>query len=296
MTPTWAKRFTYQVIAFLVSVSMLIVVVSYAFNKTFDEHDLKFVDGFTITAHTGAYNTPDNSMESLEKAIEHGDASFEIDVRQRPNGTIVMSNEIINTNSDGTEITAAFQRVKETDMHLNLDIRETRVLKNLHDLIVDYSLTDRVTLTGIEVFQANKVKENCPGVEYYVNYMPSRINIFTEDYQQKIIDMLEKTGAIGINCNYKYASRTLSNLLHKNGYKLSIWTVDRKYQIKRALVNTADNITLILLGIYPAKSSAHHQQMGKIKSKTPLGRTHSFPQEIIPFSYKLFSYRTFYMF
>lgn len=243
MTPTWAKRFTYQVIAFLVSVSMLIVVVSYAFNKTFDEHDLKFVDGFTITAHTGAYNTPDNSMESLEKAIEHGDASFEIDVRQRPNGTIVMSNDIINTNSDGTEITAAFQRVKETDMHLNLDIRETRVLKNLHDLIVDYSLTDRVTLTGIEVFQANKVKENCPGVEYYVNYMPSRINIFTEDYQQKIIDMLEKTGAIGINCNYKYASRTLSSLLHKNGYKLSIWTVDRKYQIKRALVNTADNIT-----------------------------------------------------
>ena len=243
MTPTWAKRFTYQVVAFLVSVSMLVMVVSYAFNKTFDEHDLKFVDGFTITAHTGAYNTPDNSMESLEKAIEHGDASFEIEVRQRPNGTIVMSNDIINTNSDGTEITTAFQRVKKTDMHLNLDIRETRVLKNLHDLIVDYSLTDRVTLTGIEVFQANKVKENCPGVEYYVNYMPSRINIFTEDYQQKIIDMLEKTGAIGINCNYKYASRTLSNLLHKNGYKLSIWTVDRKYQIKRALVNTADNIT-----------------------------------------------------
>lgn len=243
MTPTWAKRFAYQVVAFLVSVSMLVMVVSYAFNKTFDEHDLKFVDGFTITAHTGAYNTPDNSMESLEKAIEHGEASFEIEVRQRPNGTIVMSNDIINTNSDGTEITAAFQRVKKTDMHLNLDIRETRVLKNLHDLIVDYSLTDRVTLTGIEVFQANKVKENCPGVEYYVNYMPSRINIFTEDYQQKIIDMLEKTGAIGINCNYKYASRTLSNLLHKNGYKLSIWTVDGKYQIKRALVNTADNIT-----------------------------------------------------
>ncbi len=243
MTPTWAKRFAYQVVAFLVSVSMLVMVVSYAFNKTFDEHDLKFVDGFTITAHTGAYNTPDNSMESLEKAIEHGDASFEIEVRQRPNGTIVMSNDIINTNSDGTEITAAFQRVKKTDMHLNLDIRETRVLKNLHDLIVDYSLTDRVTLTGIEVFQTNKVKENCPGVEYYVNYMPSRINIFTEDYQQKIIDMLEKTGAIGINCNYKYASRTLSNLLHKNGYKLSIWSVDGKYQIKRALVNTADNIT-----------------------------------------------------
>lgn len=243
MTPAWAKRFSYQVVAFLVSVAMLVGVVSYAFNKTFDERKLVFVDGFTITAHTGAYNTPDNSMESLQTAIKNNAEVFEIDVRQRPDGTVVMSHDIINTNSDGIEITAAFKEIKKTDVSLNLDIKETRVLKTLHDLIVDYGLTDRVVLTGIETFQVNKVKENCPGIRYYINYMPSRINIFTEDYQQKLLDLLEETGAIGINCNYKYASRTLSNLLHKNGYKLSIWTVDRKYQIKRALVNTADNIT-----------------------------------------------------
>ncbi len=243
MTPQWAKRFSYQVVAFIVSVSMVVGVVAYAFNKTYDERKLTFVEGFTITAHTGAYNTPDNSIESLEAAIEHGDECFEIEVRQRPNGIVVMSNDIINTNSDGTELSVAFKRVKQTNMRLNLDIRETRVLKTLHDLIVDYGLTDRVVLTGIETFQVNKVKQNCPGVEYYINYMPSRINIFTDDYQKKIIETLEKTGAIGINCNYRYASRTLSKLLHKNGYKLSIWTVDRKYQIKRALVNNADNLT-----------------------------------------------------
>lgn len=77
MTPTWAKRFSYQVVAFIISVSMVVGVVVYAFNKTYDERKLSFVDGFTITAHTGAYDTPDNSMESLEAAIKHGDESFE---------------------------------------------------------------------------------------------------------------------------------------------------------------------------------------------------------------------------
>ena len=243
MPPTWAKRFSYQVVAFLISVSMVVGVVAYAFNKTYDERELKFVHGFTITAHTGAYDTPDNTMESLETAIANNADVFEIDIRQRPNGTIVMSHDIINTNNDGVEIEKVFERVKQTDMRLNLDIKETRVLKSLHELIIKYSLADRVELTGIEVFQADKVKENCPGVVYYINYMPSRINIFTEEYQKKLIEMLEKTGAVGINCNYKYASRTLSALLHNNGYKLSIWTVDKKYQIKRALINSPDNIT-----------------------------------------------------
>lgn len=127
-------------------------------------------------------------------------------------------------------------------MHLNLDIRETRVLKNLHDLIVDYSLTDRVTLTGIEVFQANKVKENCPGVEYYVNYMPSRINIFTEDYQQKSL-ICWKNRSYRHKLQLQIRITNLVEFVAQNGYKLSIWTVDGKYQIKRALVNTADNIT-----------------------------------------------------
>jgi glycerophosphoryl diester phosphodiesterase len=147
------------------------------------------------------------------------------------------------TNNDGVELSSAFEIVRDTKLILNLDIKEVRVLSSLHDLIVDYGLIDRVYLTGIEVNQVKAVQENCPEVSYYVNYIPSRIKIFSEDYQQKIIDMLDETGAMGINCNHAYASRTLSDLLHNNGYKLSVWTVDKKRNMKRALVNKPDNIT-----------------------------------------------------
>lgn len=243
VTPTWAKRFSYQVFAFITSVAMIFGVVNYAFNKTYDERNLRFVDGFTITAHTGAYDTPDNTMEAFQVALEHKAEIIEIDIRQRPNGTIVMAHDIINTNNDGVAVAEVFKILQNEDVKLNLDIKETRVLKNLYDLIMEYQVADKVFFTGIEAFETDKVKENCPGIEYYLNCKPSRFSIFTESYQKKILDLMEKTGAVGINCKHIYASRTLSNLLHKNGYKLSIWTVDRKSHLKRALINTPDNIT-----------------------------------------------------
>ena len=243
MTPLWAKRFTYQVLSFIVAVAMVAGVAMYAFYKTYDERTLNFVDGFTITAHSGAYDMPDNTLEGVQAAIDHGAKSVEIDVRQRLDGTVVMGHDIITTNTDGVVLSEVFALAQKNDLILNLDIKDTRTLPALHGLIQQYGLFDRVYLTGIETYQAKSVVEECPGVDFYINYKPSRISIFSEDYQEKILTLLEETGAIGINCNHVYASRTLSNLLHEHGYKLSEWTVDRTYEMKRALVNSPDNIT-----------------------------------------------------
>ena len=243
MTKTWAKRVSYQIIAFLTSIAMIAGVAIYSFNKTYDERTLTFVDGFTITAHAGAYNTEPNTIDALKVALENNDDIIEVDVRQRPDGTVVISHDIVATNSLGVNLEEIFELIKNDDVKINLDIKETKTLKELYKLIVKYELQDRAFLTGIESADVDKVKENCPGISYYLNYSPSRIKIFSEDYQNKIIDLLEETGAVGINCNYVFASRTLSTLLHDNGYKLSEWTVDKSYQMKRALINNPDNIT-----------------------------------------------------
>ena len=243
MTPTWAMHFSYQVFAFVVAVAMIMGVATYAFTKSYDEIKLTFVDGFTITAHSGAYDTQANSMEFVKKAIEEGVDAIELDIRQRPNGTVVMGHDIIPSNTNGTELKSVFEVVRDSKIMINLDIKEIRLLPALHDLIVEYSMIDLVFLTGIEEWNAKDVVEKCPNVEFYINYIPSRIKIFSADYQQKLIDMLVKTGACGINCNHANASRTLSEVLHDNGYKLSVWTVDKDYHMKRALVNRPDNIT-----------------------------------------------------
>lgn len=244
MTPTWAKHFGYQVFAFLVSVAMIIGVADYAVTKSYDERELSFMEGFTITAHTGAYDTTMNSIEFVEMAIKNGASLVELDIRRRLDDTVVMSHDLIVTNNDGTPLEEALRLLKDTDIVINLDIKDTKVLNPMYELLVKYDMVNRCFLTGIELINVNAVKESdCADMDYYLNYMPSRTKVFFDEYRTKLIDLLDETGAIGINCNYKYASSQLSALLHKKGYKLSVWTVDTKRHAKKALVCKPDNIT-----------------------------------------------------
>ncbi len=244
MTPTWAKHFGYQVFAFIVSVAMVVGVADYAVTKTYDEMELTFVDDFTITAHTGAYDTPMNSLESIQAALDNNADVLEFDVRQRPDGTVIMHHDIVVTNGEGVPLTEAFALLKGSDIRINLDIKDTKALDDLYKLLMQYELVDNSFLTGIEILDVKAVKESaCADMPYYLNYIPSRARVFFDEYRQKLINLLEETGAIGINCNYKYASSQLSSLLHKKGYKLSVWTVDTQRKAKKMLAIEPDNIT-----------------------------------------------------
>lgn len=244
MTPTWAKHISYQIFAVIVSVVMIIGVTDYAVTKTYDGMELTFVENFTITAHTGAYNTEMNSVEFVQTAIDNNAQIVEFDIRQRPDHTVVMSHDLVVTNNDGVPIEEALVLLQGTDIKINLDIKETRALNNLHKLLVEYNLVEQSFLTGIETLNVKAVKESdCADMDYYLNYAPSRSKVFFDEYRTKLIDLLEETGAVGINCNYKFANSQLSTLLHKKGYKLSVWTIDKERAAKKMLVIKPDNIT-----------------------------------------------------
>ena len=244
MTPTWASHFGYQCFALIVSVLMVVGVADYAVTKTYDQLELTFMDDFTITVHTGAYNTQMNSIDSVKVAIDNNAKVIEVDIRQRPDGTVVMAHDLVVTNNDGVPFEEIVPLLKGTDVRINLDIKETRVLNNLHKILVENELLEQSFLTGIEIINVKAVKESdCADMEYYLNYMPSRSRVFFDEYRTKLIDLLNETGAVGINCNYKYANSQLSGLLHKNGYKLSVWTVNTERRAKKMLAIKPDNIT-----------------------------------------------------
>ena len=244
MTPTWASHFGYQCFALIVSVLMVVGVADYAVTKTYDQLELTFMDDFTITVHTGAYNTQMNSIDSVKVAIDNNAKVIEVDIRQRPDGTVVMAHDLVVTNNDGVPFEEIVPLLKGTDVRINLDIKETRALNNLHKILVENELLEQSILTGIETINVKSVKESdCADMEYYLNYMPSRSRVFFDEYRTKLIDLLNETGAVGINCNYKYANSQLSSLLHKNGYKLSVWTVNTERRAKKMLAIKPDNIT-----------------------------------------------------
>ena len=47
-----------------------------------------------ITAHSGCEGTPDNSREHILAAIASGAEMIEVDVRQAPDGTLILSHDV----------------------------------------------------------------------------------------------------------------------------------------------------------------------------------------------------------
>ena len=68
----------------------------------------------------------------MQAAIDHQVEVMEIDVRQRPNGILVMAHDLVVKNSDGVPLADAFALLEPTAIRLNLDIKETKVLGALH--------------------------------------------------------------------------------------------------------------------------------------------------------------------
>lgn len=238
------KRILCVVLALLIVAALALGVTHFAVTQSYESKELCLADGFTITAHSGAYDTPENSLEYIQTAIAHHAQIVEFDIRQRPDGTLIMAHDAAQTNEDGTPIAEAFALLKDTDIQINLDVKETATLDALYALLAEYDLTEQGFLTGIGTAEVDAVKASkCAVLDYYLNYKPSKARILSNSYRQELLDLLKETGAVGVNCEHKYATARLSDLLHENEYKLSVWTVDDEKDAKRALVFAPDNIT-----------------------------------------------------
>lgn len=232
-------------IAIAAAILLACVAVHFAVLKSYRNQDLHLSANFTVTAHTGGMGTADNSIESIEKAIAVRADVVEFDVRFRPNGTPVMAHDAVTSDGEGVPIAGALKVLSKDGVaiRVNLDIKETTNLSALQALVKQYGLLDRVFCTGVTEEFLPEVQKQCPEIPYYLNYAPDKNKLKDEKYQEELLQLLEKTGALGINCHYKNADKYLADALHAQGYLLSVWTVDKENEMVRSLVSGADNIT-----------------------------------------------------
>ncbi len=210
------------------------------FNKKSD-----LSNSFTVTAHTGSMNTEDNSIESIQKAIATGADVVEFDVRFRPDGTPVMAHDFVASDLAGVPIQDALKLLSQDSVNIkvNLDVKETNNLALLQDMVKQYHLLNRSFFTGVTEEFVPDVRGQCPEIPYYLNYFPDKNMLNRTDYQQELLGLLKNTGAIGLNCHYNHSNKHLAELLHQNGYLLSVWTVDDENEMACQLMNGVDNIT-----------------------------------------------------
>lgn len=201
-----------------------------------------FTGYFTITAHTGCEKTPQNSLESVDKALKSGAEIFEVDVRFDKNGTPVICHDAPKGGEPLLE--DVFKKIKENENILcNLDLKVTDNLKEIVVLAKKYDILDRIFYTGVFEKFVESVKNDTPEIPYYLNLSVLPRRKHTEEYLNSLVDKVKASGAIGINCNYRNVTPELFRLFRENGLLISVWTVDRKSKMAKFSMMKPDNIT-----------------------------------------------------
>ncbi len=200
-------------------------------------------DGFTVTYHAGAMHTAPNSVSSVKAAIEDDAQIVEFDVSFRPDGTPVIIHNSQPNASQGVFLENALEVVAEhPTCRINLDIKSTKNLGAVDELVKLYGLSERVFYTGVFEDWVETVRNNS-SITYYLNYNVSAEEVNNEALLQAIADKVKKCGAIGINSNFRNATKAFVDFMHKNGLLVSLWTVNKLEDMSEVIAFCPDNIT-----------------------------------------------------
>ena len=199
----------------------------------------------TITAHAGAYETQDNTLESIRTILSHKDEIdvIEVDVTFRDDGTPVIIHAG-NAGVDGGEsLDEALGLIaKESDLMVNLDLKNFNpdFIPSVVELVNRHGLQKRAFWTGIDAEFMDVVTKCSPTIPRYLN---CKLILRHQKDIEAIAAIIEKYDCEGANMHFASTSHRLAELLHDRGRKLSLWTCNNEAEVKIAMSYNPDNIT-----------------------------------------------------
>ena len=224
----------------VVAVAGLAVTAGYI---TYAKHkEVTLPENFTVTAHTGCEGTKDNSLEAIEQGYLSGADIVEFDVHFNSDGEPVLAHDYAADNS--VKLKDAFKLVAKFDnLRVNVDCKTTDNLKAIADIAEECGVSDRIFYTGIEEKDVAAVKAQTPEVKYYLNVSIDKTKKYDTEYIRSLADLVLNNEAAGLNIHYSNASKKMINIFHQSGLEVSLWTVNKEYDMCRVLNLGCDNIT-----------------------------------------------------
>lgn len=207
------------------------------------EKEFNLPEGFTVTAHTGANKTEDNTIPSLKVALTSGADIVEFDLNVDKNGELVLSHDTPKEDNSPSFEEALLVVKEHEGIRINIDIKTTENIDKAQETIIRTGMLDRVFYTGVmEKFVAD-VREKSPKVAYYLNCYPTPLEVASSAGCDKIVDHVIEVGAIGVNINHMLVTPHLVEACHKKNLLISAWTINNESDMKKFLAMGVDNIT-----------------------------------------------------
>lgn len=200
-------------------------------------------EGFTLTFHAGALFTKPNTVESIVAALEYGAEVVEFDVSFRPDGTPVIIHAAAAKENEGVLLDSALAAVaKDKKCKINLDIKSTANLPEVDALVAKHGLTERVFYTGVFEDWVETVRSTS-SIPYYLNHKVTKEEAESEKALQALAEKIISLGAVGLNSNFKNANLQVTEIMHRNGLLVSLWTANSAPVAANVIACLPDNIT-----------------------------------------------------
>ncbi len=240
------KKLIIKIVVIILAIAIFVSGIIFGVNQVklahYKMNGVQVLKNFTITAHTGCMGTDENTLDSMKKGIDNGASIVEFDVYCNSDGVLVLSHD----EPVGDEVTlddAFYYIAMFSETAVNVDIKTAENLQQVYEIAKEYEIEDRIFYTGVKEEFVEAVKEQSPEIPFYLNVDVDKSKATDREYLLSLVKKVKDAGAIGINFNYKNATKELVDVFHENDLFVSIWTVDRELDMYKILNLSPDNIT-----------------------------------------------------
>ena len=230
-----------------------------------------------ITAHSGCEDTPIDSLESIDKALEFGADAIEVDVRVDQNGELRISHNAVSQEDYYEKVTlqTVLDRIRFTDLTINFDIKEQAALyKTLEEaerlgfprerlifsgctgpeqLARDPHLPERarffMNLEEVMKFVHLRKSPDLDIEEFSVlmndpwAVLREKASEIPEAWIEDTVKLYRLLHAEAANLSKKILGTPLADALIADGFPLSVWTVNEPEIVQQCLDLKVLNIT-----------------------------------------------------
>ena len=211
---------------------------------------------FTVTAHTGAMGTPENSLESMRVGFENADI-VEFDVRFNADKIPVLCHGW-PIPKDAVTLEEAFRLLAQyPDKRANVDLKSTDNMPAVQELAERTGVLGQIFFTGVGASFVSAVQKGAPKIAYYLNCDINPFLKHSAAYARRLAKRVEDSGAVGLNCNFRNMTPRIAAAMRERGLQVSLWTASNEEQLKMILRLGPDNVTTRI----PDKVEAARRQL-----------------------------------
>lgn len=186
-----------------------------------------------ITAHSGAENTPDNTMESVCVQLSCGADAIEVDVRMH-SGRLIMAHDDAQSEKGYDQLEDCLREASKYDgVIVNLDLKQPGLVRPAAELAEACGMTGRILFTG-DLISADDIacaREKQLTIWYNHTQAPEGI---------PLLQGATDAGFEVLNAHYTCAT---DDMLSDAPERLSLWTVNDEAWLEKLLRAGVRNIT-----------------------------------------------------